>query len=128
MSRNVQEVSSPNTTIIRMIKSRRMKLAGHVTRMVKKRNAYRILVANPEGKRPLGRPKPRWEDNIQMNFRETGGGGMAYTNLAQDRDEWKTVIKLGVSSKFWEILEQLCDWRHLKMDPAPWSLLVNTNV
>jgi hypothetical protein len=62
--------SSPS--IIRMIKSRRMRWAGHVARMREKRNAYRILVGNPEGRRPLGRPRRRWVDNIKMYLREIG--------------------------------------------------------
>jgi hypothetical protein len=62
--------SSPN--IIRMIKSRRMRWAEHVARMGEKRNAYRILVGKPEGRRPLGRPKRRWVDNIKIDLRETG--------------------------------------------------------
>jgi hypothetical protein len=62
--------SSPN--IIRMIKSRRMRWAGHVARLVPTKNAYRILVAKPEGKRPLGRPRRRWVDNIKMDLREIG--------------------------------------------------------
>jgi hypothetical protein len=57
--------SSPN---IRVIKSRRMKWAGHVARMGEKRGAYRILVGRPEGRRPLGRPRRKWEDNIKMNL------------------------------------------------------------
>jgi hypothetical protein len=60
--------SSPN--IIRMIKSRRMRWAGHVARMGEVKNAYRILVGKPEGKRPLGRPRHRWVDNIKMNLGE----------------------------------------------------------
>jgi hypothetical protein len=59
-----------------MIKSRRMKWAGHVARMEEKRNAYRILVGKPEGKRPLGRPRRRWVDNIKMDLSETGWDGM----------------------------------------------------
>jgi hypothetical protein len=59
-----------------MIKSKRMKLAGHVGRMGVKRNAYRILVGKPEGNRPLGRPRPRREYNIKMDLREVGWGGM----------------------------------------------------
>jgi hypothetical protein len=59
-----------------MIKSRRMRWAGHVARMGKKRNAYRVLVGKPEGNRPLGRPRRRWEDNIKMDIRETGWDGM----------------------------------------------------
>jgi hypothetical protein len=62
--------SSPS--IIRMIKSRRMGLAGQVARMGEKRNAYRILVGKPEGKRPLGRSRRRWVDNIKMDLREIG--------------------------------------------------------
>jgi hypothetical protein len=59
-------------SIIRIIKSRRMRWAGHVARMGEKRNSYRILVGKPEGKRPLGRPRRRWEDNIRMDLREIG--------------------------------------------------------
>jgi hypothetical protein len=64
--------SSPR--IIRMIKSRMMRWAGHAARMGEKRNAYRILMGKPEGKRPLGRPKRRWMDNIKMDLREMGWG------------------------------------------------------
>jgi hypothetical protein len=63
-------------SIIIMIKSRRMRLAGHAARMGEKRNTYRILVGKPEGKRPLGRPKRRWVDNIKMDLREIGWDGM----------------------------------------------------
>jgi hypothetical protein len=77
--------SSPN--IIRTIKPRRMRLAGHVARMGAKRNAYRILVGMPEGKRPLGRPRRRWMDNIKMDLRETGWDGMDWIDLAQNRDQ-----------------------------------------
>jgi hypothetical protein len=76
--------SSPN--IIRMIKSRRMRLAEHVARMREKRNAYGILVRKPEGKRPLGRPRRRWVDNINIDFREIGWDGMYWIDLTQDRD------------------------------------------
>jgi len=65
---------SPN--IVRMIKSRRMRLAGHVARMGKKRGVYSVLMGKPEGKRPLGRPRFRWEDNIKMDLQEVGCGGM----------------------------------------------------
>jgi hypothetical protein len=70
--------SSPN--IIRMIKSKRMRWAGHVARMEATRNAYRILVGKPEGKRPLGRPRSRWVDNIKMNLREIEWDGMDGSN------------------------------------------------
>jgi hypothetical protein len=66
--------SSPS--IIRMIKSKRMRLAGHVARIVSKRKAYRILVGKPEGKRPLGRTRPGWVDNIKMDLREMGWNGL----------------------------------------------------
>jgi hypothetical protein len=72
--------SSPN--IIRMIKSRRMRWAGHVACMGEERNAYRILVRKPEGRRPLGRPRCRWVDNIKMDLRETGWDGVDWVDLA----------------------------------------------
>jgi hypothetical protein len=75
-----------------MIKSRRMRWAGHVARMGKYRNAYRILVGKPEGKIPLGSPKRRWVDNIKMDLRETGWGGMDWIDLSQDRDQWKALV------------------------------------
>jgi hypothetical protein len=64
--------SSPN--IIRAIKSRRLRWAGHVARMGERRGSYRALVGKPEGRRPLGRPRHRWEDNIKMDLREAGWG------------------------------------------------------
>jgi hypothetical protein len=76
--------SSP--TIIRVIKSRRMKWAGHVACMGEGRCAYRVLVGRPEGRRPFGRPMLRWEDNIKMNLQEVEWGGMDWIALAQDRD------------------------------------------
>jgi hypothetical protein len=60
--------------------------------MGEKRNAYRILVGNPEGKRPLGRPRRRWVDNIKMDLRETGWNGIDWTDLAQDRDQWRALV------------------------------------
>jgi hypothetical protein len=66
-----------------------------------KRNAYRLLVGKPEGKRPLGRPRHRWEDNVRINLREIGWAGMDWIDLAQDRDQWRvlvnTVMNLRVS-------------------------------
>jgi hypothetical protein len=64
--------SHTSPSIIRMIKSRRMRWVGHVARMREKRNAYRLLVEKPEGKRPLGRPRRRWVDNIRMDLGEVG--------------------------------------------------------
>jgi hypothetical protein len=84
-----------------MIKSRRMRWAGHVAGMGETRNAYRILVGKPEEKRPLGRPKRRWVDNIKMDVSEIGWDGMDWIELAQDRNQWRvlvnTVMNLGVS-------------------------------
>jgi hypothetical protein len=87
-------------SIIRMIKSRRMRWAGHVARMGAKRNAYRILVGKPEGRRPLGRPRRRLVDNIKMNLRDIGWYGIDWIDVAQDTDQWRalvnTVMKLRV--------------------------------
>jgi hypothetical protein len=75
--------SSPN--IVRVIKSRRMRWVGHVARMGKGRDVYRVLVRRPEGKKPLGRPRRRWEDNIKMDLREIVIDGAKWIQLAQDR-------------------------------------------
>jgi hypothetical protein len=75
--------SSPN--IVRVIKSRRMRWVGHVARMGKGRGVYRVLVGRPEGKRPLGKPRRRWEDKIKMDLRETGIDEANWIQLAQDR-------------------------------------------
>jgi hypothetical protein len=82
--------SSPN--IIKMIKSRRMRWAGHVARMGKNRHSYRILVGKPEGKRPLGILRRRWEDNNKINLREIGWGGMDCIFLTQDREQWRALV------------------------------------
>jgi hypothetical protein len=76
--------SLPN--ILRMIKSRRMRWAGHVACIVEGRGVYRVLVGKPEGKRPLGRPRLRWEDNIRMDLQEMGCGCEDWIGLAQDTD------------------------------------------
>jgi hypothetical protein len=95
--------SSPN--IIRIINSRRVRWAGHVARMGKKRNAYRILVGKPEGKRQLGRPRRRWVDNIKMDLMELGWCRMDWIDLAQDRDQWRAVY----------------DWSFAHVIPERWS-------
>jgi hypothetical protein len=82
--------SSPS--IIRIIKSRKMRWAGHEARMGEKRNAYRLLVGNPEGKRPLGRPIRRWVDNIRMDLGEVGWGDVDWIDLAQDRNRWRVLV------------------------------------
>jgi hypothetical protein len=84
--------SSPN--IVRMIKSRRMKWAGHVARMGEGRDVYRVLVGRPEGKRPLGRPRRRWEDNIKMDLTEIGIDGANWIRLAQDRVQWRVFVNM----------------------------------
>jgi hypothetical protein len=76
--------SSPS--IIRIMKAKRMRWAGHVAQMGEKRNVYRLLVGKPEGRRPLGRPGRRWLDNIKMDLGETGWGGMGVIGPAQDSD------------------------------------------
>jgi hypothetical protein len=81
---------SPN--VIRQIKSRRMRWSGHVARMGKDRNVYRALMGKPEGKRPLGRPRRRWEDGIRMDLREIGWESVDWIQLAQDRDRWRALV------------------------------------
>ena len=82
--------SSPN--IVWVVKSRRMRWAGHVARMGEKWGAYRVLVGKPEEKRPLGRPRHRWVDNIRMDLQEVRCGCVDWTGLAQDRDRWRTLV------------------------------------
>jgi len=72
--------------IVRVIKSKRMRWAGHVARMGEERGVYRVLVGKPEGKRPLGRSRRRWVDNIRMDLQEVECGHMDWIELAQDRD------------------------------------------
>ena len=81
---------SPN--IVRVIKLRRMRWVGHVACVGESRGEYRILVGKPEGKRPLGRPKLRWEDNIKMDLQEVRLGDMDWIELAQNRDRWRVVV------------------------------------
>ena len=83
--------SSPN--IIRGLKSRRLRWAGHVARMEQSRNAYRVLVAKPESKRPLGRPRRRCEDNIKMDLRELGCDARDWIALAEARDQWRAYVR-----------------------------------
>jgi hypothetical protein len=82
--------SSPS--IIRMMKPTRMRWAGHVARMGEKRNAYWLLVGKQEGKRPLGRPKRRWVENIKMYPLEIGWGGVDWIGLAQDMERWRALV------------------------------------
>jgi hypothetical protein len=82
--------SSPN--IIRQIKSRRMRWAEHVARMGEERNVYRVLIGKPEGKRPLGRPRRKWEEEIRLDLKEIDSGSVDWIQLAQDRDRWWVVV------------------------------------
>jgi len=82
--------SPPNN--VRVIRSRRMRWAGHVARMGEKRGVYRVLVWKPEGKRPLGRSRCRWVDIIRTDLQEVGCGYMDWIGLAQDRDSWQTLV------------------------------------
>jgi hypothetical protein len=82
---------SPN--IVKVIKSRWMRWEGHVARIGEGRGVYRVLVGWPEGKRPLVRPRHRWEDNIKLDLREIGIDGVNWIRLARDRGRWPTFVK-----------------------------------
>ena len=81
-----------SANIVRVIKSRRMRCAGHVARMGEARGRYRVLVGKPDGKRPLGRPRRIWVDNIRMDLQEVGCGYVVWIGLAQDRGMWRTLV------------------------------------
>jgi hypothetical protein len=82
----------PSPSIIRIIKSRRMRWAGHVARMGEKRNAYRLLVGKRKGKKPTGRPRRRWVDNFRMDLGEVGWGDVDWIGLAMDRNRWRALV------------------------------------
>jgi hypothetical protein len=87
-----------------------MRWAGHVAPMREKRNAYRIFVGKPKGKRPLGRQRRRWVDNIKMDLGEIGWHGMDWIDLAQDRSQWRALVNMVInepsgSIKCWKVLE-----------------------
>jgi hypothetical protein len=81
-----------SSSIIRIIKPRRMRWAGHVARMGEKRNAYRLLVGKSEGKRPLGKPRRRWVDNIRMDLFEVRWGDVDWFGPAQDSNRWRALV------------------------------------
>ena len=80
------------SNIVRVIKSGRMRWTGHVARMGKEKGVYGVLVGKPEGRRPLGRPRRRWVDNIRMDLQEVGCAYMDWIGLTQDRDRWRTLV------------------------------------
>jgi len=82
----------PSHNIVRVIKSRRMRWTGHVARVSEVRGVCRVLVGKPGGRRPLGRPRRRWVDNIRTNLQEVGCLYMDWIGLAQDRDSWRTLV------------------------------------
>jgi hypothetical protein len=84
--------SSPSN--VRVIKGSRMRWVGHVARMGEERDKYNILVARPEGRRPLGRSRRRWEDNIKVNHREIGFGNVDWIHWAKDRDRWRALVNM----------------------------------
>jgi hypothetical protein len=86
--------SSTNT--FRVIKSRRMGWDGHVARMGKKRGVYRVLVGKPNGKRLLGRPRSRWEDNIKLDLQDVAGG-MDWIDLGKEGDGWPDIVHEGIN-------------------------------
>jgi hypothetical protein len=88
----VHNVMYSSPSIIRVVKSRRMRWVGHLARMGEKRNAYRTLVGKPEGKRPLGRPRRRWVDSIKMDLREIGWDGVDWIAMTQDRGQWRDLV------------------------------------
>ena len=82
--------SSP--IIVRVIKLRRMRWSGHVALMGERRGVYRVLVGKPEGKRPMGRPRRRWQDNIKIVLQEVVWRGMDWIDMGQDRDRWRALV------------------------------------
>jgi hypothetical protein len=94
--------SSPS--IIRIIKLRRMRCAGHAARIEEKMNAYGLLVGEPEGKRPLGRPRQRWVDNIRMDLGEIGWGDVDWIGLSQDTYKWRALVNSVMNFAFHKML------------------------
>jgi hypothetical protein len=92
--------------IIRKIKCRSMRWAVHVARMGEKRNAHRILVGKPEGKRPHGRPRRTWVDNVKKYLRKIRWNGMDWIDQAQDRDQWRALVNTVMNPRVFKMLEK----------------------
>jgi hypothetical protein len=92
-------------SIVRVTKSRKISWAGHVARMGERRGVHMVLVGKPERRRPLGRSRRRWEDNIRMVLREVGCGCVDWMELAQDRDRWRALVNALGSIKCGEFLD-----------------------
>ena len=86
------ETKESESVSITVVSPLRMRWAGHVVRMGEERGVYRVLVGKPEGRRPMGRPRHRWVDNIRMDLQVVGCGHVDWIGLAQDRDRWRTVV------------------------------------
>ena len=86
-----------SSNIVRVIKSRRMRWAGHVARMKEGRSAFKILTGKPTGKIPLARPRRRWEDNIRMDLEEIGINASNWVDSAQDRDYWIALVNASLN-------------------------------
>jgi hypothetical protein len=112
--------SSPD--IIRQIKSRRMRWAGHVARMGEGRNVYRVLLGKPEGKRPLGRPMHRWEDGMKMDLREIGWEVVEWIRLAQDRDRWWALVNEVMNPRVLAPQSSLFAWLVFRHSPTNTSI------
>jgi hypothetical protein len=110
--------SSPN--IIRIMKASRMGWAEHVARMGEKRNACRLLMEKPEGRRPIGRPIHRWLDNIRMDLVEMGWSDVDWIGLARDRNRWRALVNSVFN------LRGDADWICLAQDRDRWRALVNS--
>jgi len=104
---------SPN--IVRVVKSRRMRWAGHVARMGERRDVYRVLVGKPEGRRPLGRHRCRREDNIKMDFQELRCGCMDWIEMAQDRHRWRALVNVVMNFRVPQNVENfLTSWKPVR--------------